>query len=67
VSERLFLTSLFASRIILKKERKKEKDSEPRNTNRVANGTNVGAVKNANIFFCRTIIPTAKSFQNSLL
>ena len=64
-SELLFVTSLFASRITLKKERKK--GSEPRNTNRDANGRNVGAVKNADIFFCRTIIPIAKSFENNLV
>jgi hypothetical protein len=43
------------------------KVSEPRNTNRDANGTDVGAVKNADIFFCRTIIPTAKSFEDNLV
>jgi hypothetical protein len=26
----------------------------------------VGAVKNADIFFCQAIIPTAKSFENNL-
>jgi hypothetical protein len=26
----------------------------------------VGAVKNADIFLCQTVIPTAKSFENNL-